>query len=91
MIEWIGNQPAPVLSLDVPSGIDSTTGEAHGVHVRAAVTLTLALPKTGLDAATVGELWLADIGIPREVYRRVGIDVPTGVFGNRFRVAVRPA
>jgi NAD(P)H-hydrate epimerase len=91
MIEWIGDQPAPVLSLDVPSGIDSTTGEAHGVHVRAAVTLTLALPKTGLDAATVGELWLADIGIPREVYRRVGIDVPTGVFGNRFRVAVRPA
>jgi NAD(P)H-hydrate epimerase len=91
MIEWIGNQPAPVISLDVPSGIDSTTGEAHGAHVRAAVTLTLALPKTGLDAATVGELWLADIGIPREVYRRVGIDVPTGVFGNRFRVAVRPA
>ena len=91
MIEWIGAQPAPVLSLDVPSGIDSTTGEAHGVHVRAAVTLTLALPKTGLDAATVGGLWLADIGIPREVYRRVGIDVPTGVFGNRFRVAVRPA
>ena len=91
MIEWIGDQPAPVLSLDVPSGIDSTTGQAHGVHVRASVTLTLALPKTGLDAATVGELWLADIGIPREVYRRVGIDVPTGVFGNRFRVAVRPS
>jgi len=91
MIEWIGNQPAPVLSLDVPSGIDSTTGEAHGVHVRASVTLTLALPQTGLDAATVGELWLADIGIPREVYRRVGIDVPTGVFGNRFPVALRPA
>jgi len=91
MIEWIGDQPAAVLSLDVPSGIDSTTGEASGVHVRASVTLTLAVPKTGLDAATVGELWLADIGIPREVYRRVGIDVPTGVFGNRFRVAVRPA
>ena len=90
-IEWIGDQPAPVISLDVPSGIDSTTGEASGVHVRASVTLTLALPKTGLDVATVGELWLADIGIPREVYRRVGIDVPTRVFGDRFRVAVRPA
>jgi NAD(P)H-hydrate epimerase len=91
MIEWIADQPAPVLSLDVPSGVDSTTGEAHGVHVRASATMTLALPKIGLDAAAVGELWLADIGIPREVYRRVGIDVPTGVFGNRFRVAVRPA
>ena len=29
MIEWIGDQPAPVLSLDVPSGIDSTTGSTR--------------------------------------------------------------
>lgn len=91
MIDWLGDQPAPVVSLDVPSGVDATTGEASGAHVRASVTLTLALPKTGLDAATVGDLWLADIGIPGEVYRRVGIDVPAGVFGDRFRVAVRPA
>lgn len=91
MIEWIADQPARVLSLDVPSGIDSTTGEARGAYVRASATMTLALPKTGLDVAEVGELWLADIGIPRKVYRRVGIGVPTGVFENRFRVTVRPA
>jgi len=90
MIDWVGDQSAPAISLDVPSGIDSTTGEASGAHVRAATTLTLALPKTGLDTATVGDLWLADIGIPYEVYRRVGIDVPASLFGDRFRVALRP-
>jgi NAD(P)H-hydrate epimerase len=90
MIDWMGDQPVPVISLDVPSGIDSTTGEALGAYVQAAATLTLALPKTGLDVDAAGDVMLADIGIPAEVYRRVGIDVPAGIFGTRYRVAVRP-
>ena len=52
--------------------------------------MTLALPKTGLDAATVGDLWLADIGIPAEVYRRIGVDSPVAVFAGRYRVRLRP-
>jgi hypothetical protein len=52
--------------------------------------MTLALPKTGLDASAVGELRLADIGIPAEVYRTVGIDVSSAIFGERYRVALRP-
>jgi NAD(P)H-hydrate epimerase len=90
MIDWTAAQSSPVISLDVPSGIDATTGDALGPHVQPAVTLTLALPKTGLAVATTGDLWLADIGIPAEVYRRVGIDVPAGLFGDHFRVALRP-
>lgn len=90
MIDWIGAQTAPVISLDVPSGIDATSGEAPGAHVLASTTLTLALPKTGLDVAAAGDLTLADIGIPREVYRRAGIDVPAHLFGERYRVSVRP-
>ncbi len=39
LIEWTGSQPAPVVSLDVPSGIDATTGNAPGNHVQAASTL----------------------------------------------------
>ena len=38
----------PVLSVDVPSGIDATTGEVHGAAIRANETLTLGAPKTGL-------------------------------------------
>ncbi len=72
LVEAANRASAPVLSLDVPSGVDATTGEAPGVAVGADAVLTLALPKTGLVEAR-SDLWLADIGIPREVYRRAGI------------------
>ncbi len=52
--------------------------------------MTLALPKTGLDVPEVGELWLADIGIPAEVYRRANLEVPPAAFGAGFRVRLEP-
>lgn len=65
-------QGAPIVSLDLPSGIDATTGEVHEPAISAAATLTLALPKTGLYAAAarahIGELYLADIGVPPQLY-----------------------
>lgn len=67
---------APVVALDVPSGIDPDTGVGAGAHVRAAATMTLALPKTGLDVEAVGELWVADIGIPASVLERAGAGRP---------------
>lgn len=76
LIGWMTNVSAPVLALDVPSGVDATTGDAPGVHVRAATTMTLALPKTGLDGGAAGELWVADIGIPRRVFERSGVRPP---------------
>ncbi len=67
------NEHAPrVVSLDLPSGLDATTGETPGVVVRPERTLTLALPKTGLRGLP-GELHLTDIGIPPEVYAAVGV------------------
>lgn len=89
MIEWAAGHAAPVISLDAPSGVDSTTGDSPGAHVQAAVTMTLALPKTGLVVPAAGELLLADIGIPGEVYRRVNLQVPPGLFGTGYRVPVR--
>jgi len=73
---------APTLALDVPTGVDATTGEAIGDAVRADATLTLALPKTGLRtaaaAAYVGELYLADISIPPELYARPSLGLKVG-------------
>ncbi|WP_247006077.1 NAD(P)H-hydrate epimerase [Halorientalis litorea] len=63
----------PVVSLDVPSGVDATTGDAPGPHVRPDLTVTLALPKTGLTPDQYC-LLLADIGLPAVVFRRAGID-----------------
>lgn len=65
-------QAKRVLSLDIPSGLNAATGETLGVVVHPDRTLTLALPKAGL-AAISGELYVADIGIPPEVYRPLGL------------------
>jgi NAD(P)H-hydrate epimerase len=75
LIRWANESVAQVCSLDVPSGLDATTGDVGDPCVRATATLTLALPKTGLAAApdVVGELYLADISIPPAVYTALGI------------------
>jgi NAD(P)H-hydrate epimerase len=88
LIRWAVDSNIPIISLDVPSGVDATTGETPGEFVRAARTLTLALPKAGLRSDTSGDLVLADLGIPPVVFRRVGLSyVPP--FGSRFRVGLR--
>lgn len=66
----------PILAVDLPSGLDPDRGTAPGAVIRAKATVTLGLPKVGLlhPAAEpyVGELILADIGIPAKAY--AGID-----------------
>lgn len=85
LIRWANSTRASIISLDVPSGIDSTTGAAPGEFISASCTMTLALPKTGLAQHAAGELVLADIGIPQETYRRIGVSY-VSPFGNRFRI-----
>lgn len=77
LIEWANGAPAPVLSLDTPSGLDVSTGRASSPCVRANATMTLALPKVGLLMAPslVGELFVADISVPPVLFERMGIDV----------------
>ncbi len=82
LVRRIAASSAPIVSLDLPSGIDSDNGNAAGVAVRATATLTLALPKAGLlseaGRAHAGRLYLADIGLPAALYAGLGIpiDVP---------------
>lgn len=91
LIGWMSQGDAPVLALDIPSGVDATSGDSPGAHVRAATTMTLALPKTGLDVDAVGDLWVADIGIPRRVVERAGIPrPPAGLFARGYRVRLAP-
>jgi NAD(P)H-hydrate epimerase len=85
LIRWANGSGAPILALDVPSGLDSTTGGAPGDVVSPRWTMTLALPKTGLIHARVGELFLADIGIPEGAYRRLGLPYRTP-FDHRYRI-----
>ena len=67
-------QDRPAVSLDFPSG--------HGFPggVEAVATLTLALPKEGLS--DVRPLYLADLGLPAELWTRMGLDVgPVFAYG----------
>lgn len=77
LIEWANHQSAPVLSLDVPSGLDTALGIIGDPCIRATATMTLALPTTGLGLAptVVGELYVADIGVPPAIYSAFEIEL----------------
>ena len=72
LIDLTNRHAERVLSLDIPSGVDATTGATAGLSVRPERTLTLTLPKSGLENGP-GELFLADIGIPPEVYHQLAL------------------
>lgn len=82
MIQWMNDQSTPVLSLDTPSGIGLTTGQIYDPVVEAVATMTLALPKKGLltpeTSPLVGELYLADISVPPELYQGPGLEINLG-------------
>ncbi len=84
-IEWANHQSCPILALDTPSGLDTTTGRPGTPVIQAASTLTLALPKIGLSKHEakpyVGRVYLADISVPPELYRRIGVEV--GIIFNK--------
>jgi NAD(P)H-hydrate epimerase len=78
-IRRVNESGRPVLALDAPSGLDTTTGAAGDPCIKAQATLTLALPKVGLLSPgavdVVGDLYLADISVPPELYGRLGLAV----------------
>ena len=69
----------PILSLDIPSGLDADNGSPLGDCIRADATLTLALPKVGMreDGASeyLGELYVGDISVPNRLLQAIGIEV----------------
>lgn len=79
LIDRVEASPTPVVSLDLPSGMDADRGSAAGRCVTARATVTLALPKTGLltdeGRRRAGRLYLADLGLPARLYAALGIDV----------------
>lgn len=79
LIEWANQQTAPILALDAPSGLDTTTGTIFEPAIIANATMTLALPKEGLRAKNVknhvGELYLADISVPPALYKKPALNL----------------
>lgn len=80
LIHLANSSMAPIVSLDLPSGLDTTTGELYTPHIRAAATMALGLPQVGLPLTAkqgaLGDLYLADVGILPQLYAQLGLVVP---------------
>jgi len=94
LVDAIAASGAPVLALDVPTGIDPTSGEAGAHVVRATATIAIGRPKLGcfFDAArdATGALWCAPIGMRDEDANGVD-DPPAEVLEPRAFGALLPA
>jgi hydroxyethylthiazole kinase-like uncharacterized protein yjeF len=82
---WLRRHDVPVVAAELPSGLSADAG-LRGACVTADVTVALGLPTRGLEPAIVhpyvGDLYLADLGIPAAAWRAVGVDVaPPALFG----------
>lgn len=73
LITWMNEAGKPIVSVDIPSGLDADTGLPHEVAVHATVTVTFGLAKQGCfcgqGPAHVGQLIVDGIGIPPRLLR----------------------
>ncbi|MEM3378591.1 MAG: NAD(P)H-hydrate dehydratase [Candidatus Bathyarchaeia archaeon] len=74
MVEYINMLSAFKVAVDVPTGIDSDTGDVLGNAVKADLTITFYKAKSGLHKAKkyVGELIIRDIGLPETLEKFAG-------------------
>lgn len=68
VIDLINDSSRPILSIDIPSGVNSDTGQIMGTAVQAAATASFGSIKPGLlchpGAALAGDVRIIDIGLP---------------------------
>lgn len=80
---WLRDLSVPVIALDLPSGLSGDIG-LRGKCVTADLTVTLGLPKVGiLDPIThpyIGDLYVADLGVPPHIWADAGVESPGGLF-----------
>lgn len=77
-INFMRTKGIKVVSLDLPSGLNTDSGRPYIPCVKADYTLTLALPKIGLKLAPkkiTGKVYLINIGIPNKIYRDLRIPI----------------
>ena len=93
IVHAINESRAPVLALDVPSGVDSETGRVRGVAVRATRTITFIASKVGLHTGEgldqAGEVIVDSLGLPESTFEeaRGGLVEPESIRG---RLGPRP-
>ena len=70
-IQWINQQRVPIVAVDIPSGVNGTTGVVENLAVHANMTVTFGYLKSGLlcnqGRELAGEVRIVDIGIPKKI------------------------
>ena len=71
IIETANRHANRIVAVDIPSGLDGTTGEIYGICIKADVTVTFSFVKRGFlkaqGPAHTGKVIVADIGIPKKI------------------------
>lgn len=92
----VNDAKAPVVAVDIPSGLNGDTGRVEGVHIKADHTITFSTKKPVHFFApaerSCGDVLVADVGIPEDVLRRqeCGLEVTERFFLNPLFVPRNP-
>ncbi|MCK5045847.1 MAG: NAD(P)H-hydrate epimerase [Candidatus Heimdallarchaeota archaeon] len=93
LINKANESDLPIISLDIPSGIEGTEGLLLKPAIKANITVTLALPKTAFLNKTakpnLGRLFVADISVPIELYEEMGVKVKKSLFHGSSIVEIK--
>lgn len=75
IIQMANGANSPILAVDIPSGINATTGEVLGTAIKADLTVTMQNAKIGHELYPGrfyrGELMITDLGFPAEAYKEI--------------------
>ncbi len=79
LIRMVNSTRRPILSLHVPSGVGSDEGYIYSPCIRATYTLSISVPLISVAEAwmVAGDVWVADVGIPSNVWEEIGEVPPT--------------
>jgi NAD(P)H-hydrate epimerase len=79
IVDLINKKNAPIVSVDVPSGVNSENGSVENVCVKATLTCTMCLPKRGLylypGRMYRGKLQVIDIGTPHSLFDNISVEL----------------
>lgn len=85
LIRIVNTTRCPILSFDVPSGLSRDEGLIYSPCIQASATMTMAYPKRVQAEGwpVVRDLWVADMGVTRALYSRLGLQVVDVFDGER--------
>lgn len=79
IIKHVNQSQLPIVAVDIPSGLNGTTGQVESVAIVARITAFLGLPKTGFFLRDgwnhVGKLAYVDFGLPKQYIQEAETDI----------------